>query len=67
VADVVDRVGKAAPAVIGLDIFLSEPRSADEDAAMQRALSSAGNVVIASAGGNWAASGRAAAVHVLPA
>jgi class 3 adenylate cyclase/CHASE2 domain-containing sensor protein len=58
VADVVDRVGKAAPAVIGLDIFLSEPRSADEDAAMQRALSAAGNVVI----GAQAATGQLPAV-----
>ena len=47
VADVVTRVGQAKPAIIGLDIFLSEPRNADEDAAMQRALTSAGNVVVA--------------------
>lgn len=47
VADVVTRVGQAKPAIIGLDIFLSEQRNPDEDAAMQRALVSAGNVVIA--------------------
>jgi class 3 adenylate cyclase/CHASE2 domain-containing sensor protein len=47
VAEVIERVGKATPAVIGLDILLSEPRDADEDAAMQRALTSAGNVVVA--------------------
>ena len=47
VADVIERVSKAGPAVIGLDILLSEPRGNDEDAAMQRALTAAGNVVIA--------------------
>jgi class 3 adenylate cyclase len=47
VADVVAKVGQAKPAIIGLDIFLSESRNADEDAAMQRALTAAGNVVIA--------------------
>jgi class 3 adenylate cyclase len=62
VADVVDRVGKAAPAIIGLDIFLSEPRNADEDAAMQRALSAAGNVVI----GGQAATGQLPAVLPMP-
>ena len=51
VADVIERVGKAAPAVIGLDILISEPRNAEEDAAMQRALTSAGNVVIAAQAG----------------
>jgi class 3 adenylate cyclase len=62
VADVIERVGKAGPAVIGLDILLSEPRSADEDAAMQRALISAGNVVI----GAQAATGQLPAVLPLP-
>jgi class 3 adenylate cyclase len=47
VADVVTKVGQAKPAIIGLDIFLSESRNQDEDAAMQRALTSAGNVVVA--------------------
>ena len=47
VAKVIESVGRAAPAVIGLDILLSEPRDAEEDAAMQRALTSAGNVVVA--------------------
>jgi class 3 adenylate cyclase/CHASE2 domain-containing sensor protein len=47
VADVVTKVGQATPAIIGLDIFLSEPRNPDEDAAMQRALTSAGNVAVA--------------------
>ena len=47
IADVVTRVGQAKPAIIGLDIFLSESRAPDEDAAMQRALTSAGNIVLA--------------------
>jgi class 3 adenylate cyclase len=58
VADVIERVGKASPAVIGLDILLSEARGPDEDAAMQRALISAGNVVI----GAQAATGQLPAV-----
>jgi class 3 adenylate cyclase len=58
IADVIERVGKAGPAVIGLDILLSEARSPDEDAAMQRALISAGNVVI----GAQAATGQLPAV-----
>src|ERR1700744_5229009 len=32
IAEVIERVGSAKPAVIGLDILLSESRSADEDA-----------------------------------
>jgi class 3 adenylate cyclase/CHASE2 domain-containing sensor protein len=47
VADVVTKVGQAKPAIIGFDIFLSEPRNPEEDAAMQRALTGAGDVVIA--------------------
>lgn len=47
IAKVIERVGQANPAVIGLDMLLSEARNADEDAAMQRALTTAGNVVIA--------------------
>jgi adenylate cyclase len=51
IAQVVERVGQAKPAVIGLDILLSEARTPEEDAAMQRALTGAGNVVIASQAG----------------
>ncbi|MGC2619890.1 MAG: adenylate/guanylate cyclase domain-containing protein [Acidobacteriaceae bacterium] len=51
IAKAIELIGKAKPAVIGLDILLSEPRNPDEDAAMQRALTSAGNVVIASQAG----------------
>ncbi|HEX4007373.1 MAG TPA: adenylate/guanylate cyclase domain-containing protein [Acidobacteriaceae bacterium] len=58
VAAVIDRAGQAKPAVIGLDMFLSEARSPDEDAAMQRALTAAGNVVI----GAQAATGQLPAV-----
>lgn len=51
IADVIERVGSAKPAVIGLDILLSESRSAEEDAAMQHALTSAGNVILAAQSG----------------
>ena len=51
IAEVIERVGSARPAVIGLDIFLSEARSPEEDAAMQHALSSAGNVILAAQSG----------------
>jgi adenylate cyclase len=51
IAQAVELVGKAKPAVIGLDILLSEARDAADDAAMQQALTSAGNVVIASQAG----------------
>jgi len=47
-ADAVRRVAAANPRVIGLDVLLSEPRSAAEDRAMQDALTSAGVVVLAS-------------------
>src|SRR5665213_465309 len=48
VAAVVKAVGAQKPRVIGLDILLSEPRTAAEDAAMQDALTSAGTVILAS-------------------
>ncbi|HZL28291.1 MAG TPA: adenylate/guanylate cyclase domain-containing protein [Acidobacteriaceae bacterium] len=48
VAAVVKAVGAQKPRVIGLDILLSEPRTAVEDAAMQDALTSAGTVILAS-------------------
>jgi adenylate cyclase len=47
-ADAIQRVSAGKPRVIGLDIFLSEARSPDEDKAMQKALTDAGNVVLAS-------------------
>jgi len=62
VASVAERVGQAKPAVIGLDMFLSEARSRDEDMAMQHALTSVGNVVI----GAQSATGQLPAVLPLP-
>jgi adenylate cyclase len=47
-ADVIRRVSKAKPRIIGLDFFLSEPREPAEDADLQRALTQAGNVIVAS-------------------
>jgi adenylate cyclase len=47
VAEVLQRVSAAHPAVIGLDIFLSESRP-EGDAEMQAALTQAGNVILAS-------------------
>jgi adenylate cyclase len=47
-ADVIRRVSRAKPRIIGLDFFLSEPRDPAEDAALQKALSDAGNVIVAS-------------------
>ena len=48
VADTLTRIAAQKPRVIGMDIFLSEARSPDEDTAMQTALTSAGNVILAS-------------------
>jgi adenylate cyclase len=47
IAQVIEQIGKAQPAVIGLDVLLSEPRDAEEDRVMQNALTKAGNVVLA--------------------
>ena len=47
-ADVIRQVSKAKPRVVGLDFFLSEPRDPVEDAALQKALTEAGNVIVAS-------------------
>jgi class 3 adenylate cyclase/CHASE2 domain-containing sensor protein len=62
IAEVVERIGKAKPAVVGLDVFLSEARTPEEDAVMQQALSGAGNVVIAAQAGT----GQLPAVLPLP-
>jgi adenylate cyclase len=48
IARVVSLVGAQKPRVIGMDVFLSEPRNAAEDKAMQDALTAAGVVVLAS-------------------
>ena len=47
-ADVVTKIGKQNPKIVGMDIFLSEPRSTEDDEAMQTALTTAGTVVVAS-------------------
>jgi len=48
IAQVIEKAGSAKPRVMGLDVFLSESRGAEEDAAMQKALTDAGNVIVAS-------------------
>jgi adenylate cyclase len=52
VAKVIERIADAKPNVIGLDFLLSEPRTPEEDAAMQAALTHAGNVIVASQWGS---------------
>src|SRR5271170_3685184 len=47
IAQVIQQIGQAKPAVIGLDILLSEPRDEVEDQAMQTALTQAGTVILA--------------------
>ena len=47
-AEVIRRVSAGVPKMIGLDILLSEPRSADEDALLAEALAGAGNVIVPS-------------------
>ena len=38
---VIDKIATAKPRVIGLDVFLSKSRGAEEDTAMQKALTAA--------------------------
>jgi adenylate cyclase len=47
--ELIDRLSRGKPAVIGLDILFSEPslRGADDDQALARAIAAAGNVVLA--------------------
>jgi adenylate cyclase len=52
VSDAIRRIGAGKPRVLGVDIFLSEPRTAAEDQEMQDALTSAGVVVLASQASN---------------
>jgi len=47
IAQVIQQIGRAKPAVIGLDVLLSEPRDPEEDRVMQDALTEAGNVILA--------------------
>jgi adenylate cyclase len=62
ITEVIDRIAAGSPRVVGLDLFLSEPRSPEEDAQMSAALSHAGNVVLAS----QARAGGIPAVRPLP-
>jgi len=48
IAEVIQRVAASSPRIIGLDMFLSEARSTEEDGAMSIALANAGNVILAS-------------------
>src|SRR5271154_6931512 len=47
IAQVIQQVGQAQPAVIGLDILLSEPRDPEDDRVMQDALTEARTVIVA--------------------
>lgn len=48
IAEAIQRVAASSPRIIGLDMFLSEARNAEEDTAMRIALADAGNVILAS-------------------
>jgi adenylate cyclase len=48
IAEIILRVAASSPRIIGLDMFLTEARSAEEDATMNAALARAGNVILAS-------------------
>jgi adenylate cyclase len=48
IAETIKRIGAQKPRVIGMDIFLSEPRDNIQDSATQTALTSAGTVILAS-------------------
>ena len=52
VASAISRVAEAGAKVIGLDFLLTEARSEPQDAAMEKALAQAGNVVLASQAGS---------------
>jgi adenylate cyclase len=51
IAEVISDVAASSPGVIGLDMFISEARSPQNDSAMNAALAKAGNVVLASQAG----------------
>ena len=48
VADLVTKIGAQRPKVVGMDMYLSEARTPEDDRAMQAALTSAGVVIVAS-------------------
>jgi len=62
IATAIRRIAAGKPRVLGVDVFLSEPRTPTEDQEMQNALTTAGNVVLAS----QAANGNLPAVRPLP-
>ena len=62
IATAIRRIAAGKPRVLGVDVFLSEPRTPAEDQEMQNALTTAGNVVLAS----QAANGNLPAVRPLP-
>jgi len=47
-AERVTKIEQQQPKIVGMDIFLSEARTPEEDQAMQTALTGAGNVIVAS-------------------
>jgi hypothetical protein len=47
-AEVIGKISSAKPRVIGLDFFLTEKREQAEDDALRKALTDAGNVIVAS-------------------
>jgi adenylate cyclase len=48
IADLLSRISAQGPELIGLDMLLSDRRSSEEDQSLAAAMSSAGNVIIAS-------------------
>jgi adenylate cyclase len=62
VADLIAKIGAQGPKFVGLDVFLSEPRNSEEDLAMQKALTGAQVVFVAS----QSSSGKLPAVMPLP-
>ena len=48
VAKLIRKINEGAPKIIGLDFFLSEARDSIDDRLLQRALTEAGNVLVAS-------------------
>jgi adenylate cyclase len=48
IADVIARVADGSPRIVGLDLFLAEQRTQEQDGRLSAALAKAGNVVLAS-------------------
>ena len=47
-AEIVTKIGEQNPKIVGMDIFLSEARTPEQDKQMQAALTAAGTVILAS-------------------